>query len=49
MPERIAVTVMVDLDPVPGAFHTKEDAVQWLEAILLTRIPHYNPVVVAND
>jgi len=44
--ERIQLAVFVDLDPMPGAFHTKEDAAQWVEAMLLTRIPHYNPVVV---
>lgn len=43
---RIKLEVLVDLDDMPGAFHTKEDAALRLEAILLTRIPHYNPIVL---
>lgn len=46
---RIAMTVIVDLDRIPGAFHTPESAVENVNAILLSSIPHYNPVVVLND
>lgn len=49
MPERITLSVAINLDPYPGAFHTKEDAAEWIEAILLTRIPHYNPVVTPSE
>lgn len=37
--------VEVDLDPIPGAFHTKEDARMRIEGALVSRIPHYNPKV----
>ena len=44
--ERILLSVIVDLDPVPGAFHTRESCVKHIQAMLLESIPHYNPVVV---
>jgi len=44
--ERIMLQVMVDLDPVPGAMHTPDGARAIVEAILMSRIPHYTPVVV---
>ena len=49
MPNKAVIEVVVDLDPVPGAFHTEEDARNAIEAILLSRIGHYNPRVVIND
>lgn len=44
--ERIKIEIAVDLDPIPGAFHTKESAEDAVLAILLSRIPHYDPVVL---
>lgn len=41
--ERVAIIVLVDLDPIPGAFHTMESAVNNVRGILEDRIPHYNP------
>ena len=43
--ERIKLEVYVDLDPVPGAFHSKESTRNHVDRILKTTIPHYNPVV----
>lgn len=45
--ERQTVNVMitVDLDPLPGAMHTGEDAAKRVEQILKDRFPHYNPRV----
>lgn len=43
--QRIALMVLVDLDPVPGMFHTREQAKEAVESILLSRVGHYNPVV----
>jgi hypothetical protein len=47
--ERIMIEVAVDLDPVPGTFHTQESAVESIQAILLSSIPHYNPVVFPQE
>lgn len=44
--ERIMLEIILDLDPVPGTFHTKESARDQVEAILLSMIRHYNPVVL---
>lgn len=43
--KRIKLEVEVDLDPVPGAFHTKERAELAVQYILKNAIPHYNPTV----
>lgn len=43
--ERVSFTIAMDLDPVPGTFHTKEDAKRHIESMLLSYIPHYHPVV----
>ena len=49
----LTISVNVDLDPVPGAFHTKESAheivAHILEDTLNTRIPHYNPSVHMSE
>ncbi len=42
---RKAFVVYVDLDPVPGVFHTQESAQNALTHILRESIPHYNPMV----
>lgn len=45
----LTISVEVDLDPVPGAFHTQRSAQEAVEDILhhalRTRISHYNPKV----
>lgn len=46
--ERVALTVLVDLDPIPGGFHTPEQARDAIDALLLSRIGHYSPVVIIN-
>ena len=43
--ERIRLEVEVDLDPVPGTFHTKESARDTTARILMEMIPHYHPAV----
>ena len=43
MPDRVALLVWVDLDSVPGAFHTHESAQANVQAILERSIPHYKP------
>lgn len=48
MPERIELSVLINLDPMPGAFHTPEQARQTIEATLLTRLGHYEPIVLLN-
>jgi len=40
---RVALIVYVDLDPMPGAFHTEESAVNNVRGILESTIPWYNP------
>jgi hypothetical protein len=51
-PKRVTltITVEVNLDGVPGAFHTKEYAQEAIEDILAhalsNNIPHYKPLVV---
>lgn len=47
--DRIALTVLVDLDSLPGTFHTPESARRGVEAVLLSRIGHYNPVVLIDQ
>jgi len=42
---RILLEVAVDLDELPGAFHTPESAQDHVQAMLHNMIPHYNPVV----
>ncbi len=46
MPGRmIALTVNVNLDPVPGTFHDEADAQRQVQRILDQAIPHYFPGV----
>lgn len=42
---RIKLEVYVDLDPIPGAFHSVDSARNSVGALLYNAIPHYNPVV----
>lgn len=42
---RITLEVDVDLDPVPGNFHTPEQAERAIFGLLHMRIPHYDPTV----
>ena len=43
--ERVALLVYVSLDPMPGAFHTKESARNVVHGVLDERLGHYNPNV----
>jgi hypothetical protein len=43
--KRILLHVYVDLDPMPGTFHTTESAQNAVRSILNDRISHYNPIV----
>jgi len=45
---RVALTVIVDTDNMPGAMHTAESVKIVVESILLTHVGHYNPVVILN-
>lgn len=47
--KRIKLEILVDLDPVPGTFHTPESAKQCVEAILLSSIGHYHPIVLMDE
>lgn len=49
MPESVKLEIVVDLDPLPGAFYTEKSAREQVEAILLSRIGHYNPRVLIDD
>ena len=42
---RLVVTVEVNLDDVPGAFHDPDDAAERVGQILRDRIGHYDPNV----
>lgn len=46
---RITLEVDVDLDPVPGNFHTPEQAERAIFGLLHMRIPHYDPTVRIQD
>lgn len=46
---RITLEVDVDLDPVPGNFHTPEQAERAIFGLLHMRIPHYDPTVRVQD
>jgi hypothetical protein len=47
--ERVMLNVMINLDPVPGTMHTAESAQESIQAILLSSVGHYDPVVVIAD
>lgn len=49
MTKRVALTVYVDLDAVPGTFHTIDSARNSIAGILDGRIPHYKPIVSIAD
>lgn len=42
---RVALVIQVDLDPMPGTFHTKESAHNIVRNILVGVFSHYNPIV----
>ena len=46
---RITLTVEVNLDPVPGAFHTAEDMTERLQAMLTHAFPWYDPKVTLTE
>jgi hypothetical protein len=43
--KRIAFVVYVNIDPMPGVFHTEQSALDRLDDILKNAIPHYSPSV----
>lgn len=43
--DRICFLVLVDLDPIPGSFHSQESAQHWLGLIFQRNIAHYNPMI----
>lgn len=45
----MTLEVSMDLDPVPGNFHTKESAQISVEVLLNKLIPQYNPEVIIKD
>ena len=49
MTTEVVFTLTVNLDPVPGAFNTVEDALTRIQQILNDRIAHYQPVLRTID
>lgn len=49
MGNRIKIIVEVNLDDVPGAFHTPENATAIVGAILKSQISHYNPTATLAE
>lgn len=43
--KRICFVIYVDLDSVPGAFHTQESAQNIIRNLFCESIPHYNPII----
>jgi hypothetical protein len=50
-PARVVLQVQIDLDAIPGANHYGEDTQNYVQYLLKSNIPHYNPVVtmIRND
>jgi hypothetical protein len=46
---RIKIAVFVDLDPVPGTFHSAESARKVIDYSLQSIIGHYNPATVIES
>ena len=46
---RITLEIDVDLDPLPGNFHTPEQAERAIFGLLHMRIPHYDPTVRVQE
>lgn len=44
-PQTVELIVKVNLDAVPGSFHTVESAQRIVQQILVDRIEHYEPRV----
>lgn len=49
MSKYVRMTLVVKLDPVPGAFHTEESAVATVDYLLGDIIPHYKPMIVSSE
>jgi len=49
MARSVLLEVVVDLDDVPGEFHTKESAKAIVQQILRQQIPQYNPLVFCTQ
>lgn len=43
--QRVCLILYIDLDPVPGKFHTQESMQNVLRTTMTYEIPHYNPLV----
>lgn len=43
--KRVKLEVEIDLDPVPGEFHTDKSARDAIRIVLYHRFGHYNPTV----
>lgn len=43
--KRICFVIYVDLDPIPGSFHSQESAQNILGFLFRHYIPHYNPTL----
>lgn len=43
--DRICFFILVDLDPLPGSFHTQESAQNWVGMLFQRTIAHYNPTI----
>lgn len=44
-PKSVTLEVTINLDPVPGSFHTVESAQEQVQAMLNSMVPHYKPTV----
>lgn len=47
--KRVQLTVEIDLDPVPGTFHTVDSAREQVQRILRESIPHYRPETIIPE
>lgn len=43
--KRVCFIINVDLDPIPGVFHTQESAQDLLQWIFTENISHYSPII----
>jgi len=43
--DRIMLSVWIDLDPMPGTFHSAESARHVVNGLLKHSLPHYSPIV----
>lgn len=48
-PTTVTLTVVVNIDPIPGAFHEPESIQEYLKYMLDTLVPHYEPKVTISE